>query len=213
MSSSVRGGSAEGMEYEGRGNEKVTGWGMKEVGGRTGLFDQPLGYVFVGYLDLLVAGAGVGELFPTVGVIQVLPDRRHLFGDVEASVFLGHHLGKNDLTLATYKSLAKKTPQNRFRIFNQSKALAFPSSCDGRGSWIWRVSNARKPAATHLDYMQLGQQVAVCQRHFIPVQEVAVWEFDVLDAVVVNLIGQRWAQVIVQLLQRLQESTLKRWKK
>lgn len=85
---------------------------MKEVGG-SGSFDQPLGYVLVGYLDLLVAGAGVGELFPTVGVIQVLPDRRHLFGDIEASVFLGHHLGKKFLTLATYKSLAQKTPQNR----------------------------------------------------------------------------------------------------
>lgn len=71
--------------------------------GRSGLFDQPLGYVFVGYLDLLVAGAGVGELLPTVGVIQVLPDRRHLFGDVEASVFLGHHLGKNYLTLTLRK--------------------------------------------------------------------------------------------------------------
>lgn len=39
--------------------------------------------------------------------------------------------------------------------------------------------------------MQLGQQVAVCQRHFAPVQEVAVGDFDVLDAVVVNLVGQR----------------------
>lgn len=74
--------------------------------GRTSLFDQPLGYVFVGYLDLLVAGAGVGELLPTVGIIQVLPDRRHLFRDIEASVFFGHHLRKNYLTSATYKSLA-----------------------------------------------------------------------------------------------------------
>lgn len=57
-----------------------------------GLFDQPLGHVSVGDLDLLVAGAGVGELVVRVGVVQVLPDGRHLFGDVEASVLLGHHL-------------------------------------------------------------------------------------------------------------------------
>lgn len=69
-----------------------------------------------------------------------------------------------------------------------------------------------KQLQTHLDYMQLGQQVAVCQRHFIAIQEVAVWDFDVLDAVVINLVGQRWAQVIVQFLQRFQESALERWK-
>lgn len=61
------------------------------------LFDQPLGYVCVSDLDLLVTGAGVGELLPCVGDVQVLPDGRHLFGDVEASVLLGHHLqGKVD---------------------------------------------------------------------------------------------------------------------
>lgn len=65
--------------------------GGRESGQRS-LFDQPLGYVSVGDLDLLVAGAGVGELFAHVGVVQVLPDGRHLFGDVKASVLLGHHL-------------------------------------------------------------------------------------------------------------------------
>lgn len=39
--------------------------------------------------------------------------------------------------------------------------------------------------------MQLGQQVAVSQGHFVTVQEVAVGNFDVLNAVVVDLIGQR----------------------
>lgn len=63
----------------------------REAGQRS-LFDQPLGDVSVGYLDLLVAGAGVGELLAHVGVVQVLPDGRHLFGDVKASVLLGHHL-------------------------------------------------------------------------------------------------------------------------
>lgn len=61
-------------------------------GGQTSLFDQPLGYISVGYLDLLVTGAGVGELFARVGVVQVLPDGGHLFGDVKASVLLGYHL-------------------------------------------------------------------------------------------------------------------------
>lgn len=65
--------------------------GGREAGQRS-LFDQPLGDVSVGYLDLLVTGAGVGELLAHVGVVQVLPDGRHLFGDVEASVLLGHHL-------------------------------------------------------------------------------------------------------------------------
>lgn len=63
----------------------------REAGQRS-LFDQPLGDVSIGDLDLLVTGAGVGELLAHVGVVQVLPDRRHLFGDVEASVLLGHHL-------------------------------------------------------------------------------------------------------------------------
>lgn len=56
------------------------------------LFEQPLGYVLVGDLDLLVTGTGVGELIACVGVVQVLPDGRQVFGDVEAPVLLGHHL-------------------------------------------------------------------------------------------------------------------------
>lgn len=60
--------------------------------GHGSLFDQPLGYVSVGDLDLFVAGAGVGELFARVGDVQVLPDGAHLFGDFKASVLIGHHL-------------------------------------------------------------------------------------------------------------------------
>lgn len=67
------------------------------VGGRWGLFDQPLGYVSVGDLYLLVTGAGVGELLARVGHVQILPDGRHFFGNVETSVLLGHHLqGRSD---------------------------------------------------------------------------------------------------------------------
>lgn len=69
--------------------------------GQTSLFDQPLGYISVGYLDLLVTGAGVGELFAPVGVVQVLPDGGHLFGDVKASVLLGYHLRED---IRSYKS-------------------------------------------------------------------------------------------------------------
>lgn len=88
----------------------------------------------------------------------------------------------------------------------------FHTAMAERGSSFWGVSKAEKQLQTYLDYMQLGQQVAVCQRHFVPIQEAALRDFDVLDAVVVNLIGQRWTEIVVQFLQRLQESTLKRWK-
>lgn len=72
---------------------------------RRSSFDQPLGYVCVGDLDLVVAGAGVGELFARVGVVQVLPDASHLFGDFEASVLLSHHLKewRESFTLLMHK--------------------------------------------------------------------------------------------------------------
>lgn len=63
-------------------------------------------------------------------------------------------------------------------------------------------------SCTHLHYMQLWQQVTVRQGHLVAIQEVAVGHLDVLDAVVVDLIGKWRAEVFVQLLQRLQESTL-----
>lgn len=65
---------------------------VTEGEGSGSLFDQPLGYVCISNLDLLVAGASVGELLSRVGVVQVLPDPSHVFGDVEASVLLSHHL-------------------------------------------------------------------------------------------------------------------------
>ena len=56
------------------------------------LFDQPLGHVCIGDLYLLVAGAGVGELFACVSIVQVFPDGYHLFGNVKASVLFSHDL-------------------------------------------------------------------------------------------------------------------------
>lgn len=56
------------------------------------LFHQPFGHICIGDFYLFVTGAGVGELFACVSIVQVLPDGRHLFGDVEASVLLGHDL-------------------------------------------------------------------------------------------------------------------------
>lgn len=56
---------------------------------------------------------------------------------------------------------------------------------------------------THLNYMQFGQQVTVSQGHFVPIQELAVRNFDVFYAVVIDLIGQRRAKILVQLLQGL----------
>ena len=59
-----------------------------------------------------------------------------------------------------------------------------------------------------LDDVQLGQQVAVRQRHVLPVQELAGGHLDVLDAVVVDLVRQRGAQILVQLLESLQQASL-----
>ncbi|PWS21864.1 hypothetical protein DKP78_21365, partial [Enterococcus faecium] len=56
------------------------------------LFDKPLGYIAVGNLDLFVTGTGVGELLAGVGIAQVLPDARHILGNLKTSVFLGHNL-------------------------------------------------------------------------------------------------------------------------
>lgn len=62
--------------------------------------------------------------------------------------------------------------------------------------------------AAHLHYVQLGQQVTVSEGHVVTVQEAAVGDLHVLDAVVVDLVGQRRAEVLVQLLQRLQQAAL-----
>lgn len=56
------------------------------------LFGKSLGYITVCYLHLLVTGAGVGELIPTVGVTQVSPDASHSFRNVKVAVFFRHHL-------------------------------------------------------------------------------------------------------------------------
>lgn len=56
------------------------------------LFNKPFSYVGIGDLDFLVAWARVGELLALVGVVQVPPDARHVFRDLETSVFICHHL-------------------------------------------------------------------------------------------------------------------------
>lgn len=56
------------------------------------LLGQSLGHVFVGQLNLSVSSAGVGELVPRVGVLQVAPHARHVGGDVVVAVLLRHNL-------------------------------------------------------------------------------------------------------------------------
>lgn len=53
---------------------------------------EALGDIGIGGLDLLVGGAGVGELIPRVGVLQVSPQARHLGREVIVPVLLGHDL-------------------------------------------------------------------------------------------------------------------------
>lgn len=56
------------------------------------LLGQSLCHVFVGQLNLSVSSAGVGELVPRVGVLQVPPHARHVRGDVVVAVLLRHNL-------------------------------------------------------------------------------------------------------------------------
>lgn len=56
------------------------------------LLGESLGDIAVCDLHLLVAGAGVGELIPAVGICQVSPDARHPFRNVKVAVLFGHHL-------------------------------------------------------------------------------------------------------------------------
>ena len=53
----------------------------------------------------------------------------------------------------------------------------------------------------HLDYVQFGQQVAVCQSELVSVEEAPVGALLLLHAVCVDLVRQRAVQVVVQLLQ------------
>lgn len=86
-------------------------------------------------------------------------------------------------------------------------AGVFPAA-DDAAMLIKTKGGTMNQSLAHLDDVQLGQQVAVGQGHFITVQELAVRELDVLNAVVVDLVGQRRAEILVQLLQRLQEAAL-----
>lgn len=65
----------------------------------------------------------------------------------------------------------------------------------------------------HLDNVQLGQQVAVGQGHFIAIKKFTCGELDVFHAVLINFIGERGVQVLIQLLQGFQETPLQRWGK
>ena len=53
---------------------------------------EALGHVRIGQLDLAVGRAGVGELVPGVGVLEVPPQTRHLSREIVVAVFLGHNL-------------------------------------------------------------------------------------------------------------------------
>ena len=53
---------------------------------------EALGHVGVGQLDLAVGCAGVGELVPGIGVLQVPPETRHLSREIVVAVLLGHNL-------------------------------------------------------------------------------------------------------------------------
>lgn len=93
-----------------RGRHRLWRFWRQAEGKPRSLFHQPFGHVCIGDFYLFVTGAGVGELFTRVSIVQVLPDGRHLFGDVEASVLLGHNLGENtkpNLKTAAARSDAK----------------------------------------------------------------------------------------------------------
>uniref|UniRef100_A0A480J3Z9 Chloride intracellular channel protein 5 n=1 Tax=Sus scrofa TaxID=9823 RepID=A0A480J3Z9_PIG len=61
-----------------------------------------------------------------------------------------------------------------------------------------------------LDHMELGQQVAVGQGQLIPIQELASRHLVIiLSGAGVNLLWQRRVQIVVQLLQRLGQASLK----
>ena len=59
------------------------------------LLGKSLGDITVRDFHLLVAGTGVGELVPAVGVCQVPPDACHSFRNIKVAVFFGHHLKCN----------------------------------------------------------------------------------------------------------------------
>ncbi len=65
-----------------------------------------------------------------------------------------------------------------------------------------------KDDLTHFDDVELGQQVAVGQSELLTVQEGAGGGSDIISAVLVDLVRQRRAQVVIQLLQGLQQTLL-----
>lgn len=61
---------------------------------------------------------------------------------------------------------------------------------------------------SHLDDMQLGQQVAICQGEMVAIQELSLGEGDVFSGVVVNLFRDGGVQVEIQPLELPQQRLL-----
>lgn len=61
---------------------------------------------------------------------------------------------------------------------------------------------------SHLDDMQLGQQVAVCQGEMVAIQELPLGDEDVFSGVLVNLFRDGGGQVEIQTLELPQQRLL-----
>ena len=61
---------------------------------------------------------------------------------------------------------------------------------------------------SHLDHMQFGQQVAVCQRQAVAIEILSLGDSDVFCGVVVNLLWERRVQIDVQTFKLPQQSLL-----
>lgn len=57
------------------------------------------------------------------------------------------------------------------------------------------------PFLFYLNYVQFWQQVAVCERELVAIEEASIGELLLLHAVCVNLVRQGVVQVVVQLIQ------------
>lgn len=70
-----------------------------------------------------------------------------------------------------------------------------------------------KAARDYLHDVQFRQQVAVGQGELLAVQEGAGRGSDVVGAILVDLLGERTAEEVVQRLQSLQQTLLQVWHK
>lgn len=104
------------------------------------LFDS-LRDIQVGEFDLPLGRAGVGELLPLVGTVEIPPDPRHLRRDLKAAVLLGYDLERHE-----FSNVAPLLSDDRF---------CFHDGIQMR----------------NLQDVEFRQQVAVSQRELRPVQE------------------------------------------